>query len=77
MTGDWVAYTGERDKKYYDIMLNTGEIIECCYPNSYSWYSQLVSPSEEYKDEDVAFIRDCPHHPLDHPNNTWRRKKRK
>lgn len=52
---DWINYGGERDKKYHDIELVTGEIILECYPNSYSWHE--MATGRTFKDEQVKRIR--------------------
>jgi len=60
----WIPYDGEREKEFYDIKLKNGEVIECCWPNSYYWNTVLISPSKVYKDEEVEAIRTC-QHPLE------------
>lgn len=31
---DWIKYTGDYEKEFYDIKLLTGEVYENCWPNA-------------------------------------------
>lgn len=70
---EWVPYNGNRDKTFYDIRLKTGEIIECCYPNSYSWFPMYSNVGTEYKDDDIEAIRHC-EHPMERRDRLKREK---
>lgn len=36
----WIPYTGEYEKKYYDIQDKYGNIYEHCYPNAGRFHDQ-------------------------------------
>lgn len=36
---EWAPYTGEYEKKWYNVMLATGEVIRDCWPNAGGFHS--------------------------------------
>lgn len=63
---EWIEYQPkrERSKTFYDIMLQGGEIVECCYPNADCWYPMHPEKQSKYDrllDSRVTHIRVCKH----------------
>jgi hypothetical protein len=54
MTIGWFEYTGKRNKRWYDIMLKNGLVVEHCYPNADTWFGPK---GQCHHDSDVARIR--------------------
>lgn len=51
----WTEYTGEYEKKYYDIKLWSGEIYENCWPNANTFHEGTIG--KVIPGKDVAYIR--------------------
>jgi len=58
---EWVPYNFNYEKKWYDIELDTGDIINQCYPNAGYFHSGNFGM---FREERVKRIRRCAH-PLD------------
>lgn len=51
----WQVYTGEYEKKWYDIKMNNGIIIKDCWPNAGMFHSE---DSDYIPSQNVAYIRE-------------------
>jgi hypothetical protein len=72
LPGEWEEYQPRRarDKEFYDIRLDNGDIVECCYPNGIGWYPMHPNKTSKYgriSDDNVLQIRLCMH-PMDYPD---------
>lgn len=55
---EWQPYINDYDKVEYDIKLNTGEIVENCYPNARKFHSfSSIHEGQSFHECEVAEIR--------------------
>lgn len=54
----WIEYDGNYDKRWYDIQLEDGRVIESCYPNAGIFHD---GKGNSFSGLDVVRIRGCPH----------------
>lgn len=58
MESEWKSYNGEYEKEWYDIELESGDIIEQCWPNAGWFHSEH---SVMIRENRVKRFRLCDH----------------
>jgi hypothetical protein len=66
---EWQSYNGDRPKAAHDIMLHSGLVLVCYWPNANAWLPFSCVRDDmmkRYEDDDIKAIRLSDVHPVSH-----------